>query len=264
MKSLPIALAAIACADPALADPRIATLGYDPSVIALVNGRVGIQSTIAFAPDEHIENVAVGDSASWQVTPNKHANLLFVKPVSATARTNMTVITDKRTYLFDLGIRPKAPPVYVLRFTYPKAANPPVTLAAVPPPPVSPNPPAVTPDALDFAWTPSGVKSLLPGRVFDDGRSTWLQWAKDVPLPAILTKGPEGDEGPMNYSVHGDYVVLDSVPGQIILRRGKAVARLTSARPADAAVAKRGDAAGRPERAARPPADAEAVADARP
>ena len=260
MKSLPILLTALAFAGPALADPRIATLGYDPSSIAPVNGRVGIQSTIAFAADEHIENVAVGDSASWQVTPNKHANLLFVKPVSATARTNMTVITDKRTYLFDLAVHPKAPPVYVLRFTYPKSATPPVTLAAVPPPPVSPNGPAVSPDALDFAWTSSGVKSLLPGRIFDDGRSTWLQWAKDVPLPAILTRGPEGDEGPMNYSVHGDYVVLDSVPGEIVLRRGKAVARLTSARP-NAAVVK-GGSADRPGSTTHP--SAEAIADARP
>lgn len=262
MKSLPILLAALAFAGPALADPRIATLGYDPSSIAPVNGRVGIQSTIAFAPDEHIENVAVGDSASWQVTPNKHANLLFVKPMLATARTNMTVITDKRTYLFDLGIHPKAPPVYVLRFTYPKVVSPPVVAVAVPPAPAPASPQAVTPDALNFAWAPSGVKSLLPGRVFDDGRSTWLQWAKDAPLPAILTRGPDGDEGPMNYSVHGDYVVLDSVPGQIILRRGKAVARLTSSRPDDAAVVKRGGG-GRPASTTRP-SPAEAVADARP
>jgi type IV secretion system protein VirB9 len=259
LKSLPILLAAMAFVDPALADPRIATLGYDPSAIALVNGRVGIQSTIAFAPDEHIENVAVGDSASWQVTPNKHANLLFVKPVSATARTNMTVVTDKRTYLFDLVTRTREAPIYSLRFTYPKVVSPPVVATAASP--AAANLPPVTPDALNFAWKPSGAKGLLPGRVFDDGRSTWLQWAKDVPLPAILTEGPEGDEGPMNYSVHGDYVVLDSVPGQIILRRGHAVARLTSVRAPDAAVEKRRGADRRGSTSRLP---AGTVADARP
>jgi type IV secretion system protein VirB9 len=235
MKSFPILLAATVFAGPAAAgDPRIVTRGYDPSAVSVLNGRVGIQSTVEFSSDEHIENVAVGNSASWQVTPNKHANLLFVKPVSATARTNMTVITDKRTYLFDLGISTKASPVYILRFAYPRVASSSapstaVTLAVPPAAPTLPKP--VTPDLLNFAWKSEGAKSLLPSRIFDDGKSTWLQWAKDAPLPAILSVGSGGDEGPMNYSVHGDYMVIDSVPQQIILRRGKAIARLLPSRP---------------------------------
>jgi hypothetical protein len=38
----------------------------------------------------------------WQITPNRRASLLFVKPLPGAHRTNMTVVTDKRTYLFDL------------------------------------------------------------------------------------------------------------------------------------------------------------------
>ena len=64
--------------------------------------RAGLQATVAFADNERIENVAIGDSNSWQVTPNKRANLLFVKPLAARARTNMTVVTDRHTYVFDL------------------------------------------------------------------------------------------------------------------------------------------------------------------
>ena len=252
MKSFPILLAAAAFAGPATAgDPRIVTRGYDASTVAQVNGRVGIQSTIEFSSDEHIENVAVGNSASWQVTPNKHANLLFVKPVSARARTNMTVITDKRTYLFDLGIRPMASPIYILRFVYPKTTNPsaPSTAVTLASPPAAPAIPApVAPDHLNFAWKSAGAKNLLPSRIFDDGRSTWLQWAKDAPLPAILSAGPGGDEGPMNYTVRGDYVVLDSVPEQIILRRGKALARLLSSRTRSADGQAKVTGAGRDEK----------------
>lgn len=227
MRSLPALLAAATFASPVTADPRIATRGYDAASVALVTGQLGIQSTIEFASDERIENVAVGNSASWQVTPNKHANLLFVKPVTAGTKTNMTVITDKRTYLFDLILRKNVPPIYVLRFTYPKLPNPPPPIPIGPAIPAPAAAQAPTPDELNFAWKSDGAKSLLPSRIFDDGRSTWLQWSKDAPLPAILSQGPGGDEGPMNYSVHGDYVVLDSVPEQIILRQGKAVARLT-------------------------------------
>src|SRR5690606_27195983 len=87
---------------PALAeDARIVERMYDPNEVVRVEGRAGVQATIRFAEDEHIENVAVGDSQKWQVTPNKRANLLFVKPLTERAMTNMTVVTDKHTYLFD-------------------------------------------------------------------------------------------------------------------------------------------------------------------
>ena len=85
-----------------------------------IEGRLGVQASIAFAEDEHIENVAIGDSATWQITPNKRANLLFVKPLAANARTNMTVVTDKRTYLFDLVASPRNSALYVLQFRYPE------------------------------------------------------------------------------------------------------------------------------------------------
>ena len=172
-------------AAPALAkDPRIATRFYDPSQIVTVHGHTGIQSTIEFGPDEHIDNVAVGDSADWQVTPNKHASLLFVKPMQPTAHTNMTVVTDQRTYLFDLVASPGATPVYVMRFTYPpepKRAMPVVPTAALTPEPapqLADKTPASTPADLNFAWTSAGAKQLLPARTFDDGKATWARLAQ--------------------------------------------------------------------------------------
>ncbi|MFD2579871.1 TrbG/VirB9 family P-type conjugative transfer protein [Novosphingobium colocasiae] len=90
-----------------------------------IDGKAGVQATIAFGQNEAIENVAVGDSQKWQITPNKRADLLFVKPLDSIARTNMTVVTNKRTYFFDLVASAKAKPLYMLRFTYkddPKAA----------------------------------------------------------------------------------------------------------------------------------------------
>ena len=91
-----------------------------------VQGRLGYQSMIEFGEGEQIENVAVGDSAAWQVTPNKRANLLFLKPLIGKARTNMTVVTDQRTYLFDLSVASTGnTPLYNLRFTY--GARPPQT-----------------------------------------------------------------------------------------------------------------------------------------
>ena len=99
---------ALALAGPLAAqDSRLQTLVFDENAVVRIEGRVKVQTTIKFAPDEVIENVAIGDSAAWQVQPNKAQTILFVKPLEPAARTNMTVVTDKRTYLFDLVASPR-------------------------------------------------------------------------------------------------------------------------------------------------------------
>ena len=212
-------------AAPAMAsDSRIVSKFYDSGAVVSIVGRAGVQSAIEFAPDERIENIAVGNSAAWQVTPNKRANLLFLKPMTGTAKSNMTVITDQRTYLFDLTTISKAAPVYVMRFTYPKSAikaAPAIVVEAQKPAP------ATTPANLNFAWSAKGSKHLVPTRMFDDGRATYLAWSQEVALPAVLARDPQGTEGPVNYRVEGNYLVVDGVPPLLVLRAGKDVALLT-------------------------------------
>jgi type IV secretion system protein VirB9 len=223
----------LAVAAPASAgDARIVQRLYNPDAVVRVDGRLNVQASIAFEDDEHIENVAIGDSASWQVTPNKRANLLFVKPLNPRARTNMTVVTDKRTYFFDLVTSATANPLYVLRFTYPaepKKALPQQTAAQG----MSPDEAAaltsekpLDPANLNFAWKTTGKPNLLPSRIYDDGNSTFVTWNAGRPVPAILIKNEKGDEGPVNYAVRGDVIVIEGVPGQILLRSGKDAALL--------------------------------------
>src|SRR6478672_3542459 len=205
-------LAIVGCVTAAqAADNRIRTQEYDANAIVKILGKAGIQSTIEFADDERIENVAVGDSSAWQITPNRRASLLFVKPTTAHSRTNMTVVTDKRTYMFDLVSGEKsAAPVYALKFSYPNekpaaAATRPVQQASA----VSTQPQAtMTADKLHFDWKSKGNGKLLPARVFDDGASLYLAWERDTPLPAILTMSEDRKEGPVNYRLSGEYIVI--------------------------------------------------------
>ncbi|USI73440.1 TrbG/VirB9 family P-type conjugative transfer protein [Sphingomonas morindae] len=234
----------LAASAPAWADPRIATHFYQPSEVVVIHGRGDTQSTIAFAPDERIENVAVGDSVGWQVAPNKRADLLFLKPTRPGARTNMTVVTDQRTYLFDLVAAPRQPPLYMLRFTYPAPPPRPAPPVVAAPTPAAPAVAAVAPPpdpaTFDFAWTMRGDRALLPARLFDDGRSTYLAWPRDTPLPAILTADERGGEGPVNYTTRGDVIIVDGVPARLVLRAGRKMATLTPQRsdpPGDAGVA---------------------------
>lgn len=219
-------------------DPRLVERLYDPDTVVRIEGKTKVQATIQFGEDERIENVAIGDSSTWQVTPNKRANLLFVKPLDPSARTNMTVITNRHTYLFDLVASPRAKPLYVLRFTYPEEpeAEQPDTQLAEGPNPVeiaaATDPYAVVdPSALNFEWDRDGDKDLLPVRAFDDGNATFLTWPAGQPVPAILIKDAKDTEGPVNYAVRGDTVVVDGVPREIVLRSGKDTAILVNTGP---------------------------------
>lgn len=237
--------ALLAMAAPAVADERLVEHEYNANEVVRIDGKAGVQATIAFGDNEAIENVAVGDSQSWQITPNKRADLLFVKPLEATARTNMTVVTNRRTYFFDLVASARSKPIYMLRFTYKEEPAAPPTpdamMAGLDPaergiaegdPTALPSDPA----ALNFAWKRTGSAKLLPSRIYDDGFATYLLWPELAPVPAILVENEQGDEGPVNYAVRGTTIVIADVPKKIILRSGKATAELVNARPDDAGV----------------------------
>ncbi|WP_121120228.1 TrbG/VirB9 family P-type conjugative transfer protein [Croceibacterium ferulae] len=236
-------VATVPAAQPAWAeDRRLVEHFYNAEEVVQLQGRANVQAVIRFAENEHIENVAIGDSQSWQVTPNKRANLLFVKPLADRAATNMTVVTDKRTYLFDLVASPaNRNPTYLLAFTYPeepKDDEPQLAGAAPAPVPNALEVAAVTdPYAvidsarLNRAWRAEGEPQLLPRTIYDDGDATFLSWPAGTPMPAILIRDLEGTEGPVNYAVRGDKIVVDGVPRQIILRSAKDVATLFNEGP---------------------------------
>ena len=236
-------LASTVIAAPAQADdPRLVERLYNADEVVKIEGRANVQATIRFGEDEHIENVAIGDSQAWQVTPNRRANLLFIKPLAERAATNMTVVTDKHTYLFDLVASPAhRNPLYVLAFDYPDEPEEDTQLAEGEATPQGPNaveiaattdPYAVVdPAELNYAWETKGAAALLPAQVYDDGEATFLTWAPGTTMPAILIKDHEGTEGPVNFAVRGEVIVVDGVPREIVLRAGDNAATLTNRGP---------------------------------
>ena len=76
------------------------------------------------------------------------------------------------------------------------------------------------------------LRRLLPARTYDDGTSTFLAWPAGSPVPAILIKDTAGTEGPVNFTVRGDVIVVDGVPREIVLRSGKDNATLVNSGPA--------------------------------
>ena len=229
------ALALAMLAAPAAAkDSRLVEVFYDEAKVVRLDGKVTVQASIVFGDDETIENVAIGDSQAWQVTPNKRADILFVKPLAPRASTNLTVITSKRTYLFDLVASPNAKPLYVLRFDYPDEPEEETQLAQAnsAEQQAASDPFAVVdPADLNFAWSASGDPELLPENTFDDGSATFLTWPQGKQVPAILVENAKGVEGPVNFTVRGDTIVVDGVLRTLILRSGEERAELINTGP---------------------------------
>lgn len=214
-------------------DARLRVEPYPGNRVLRIAGRTGVQAVIAFGEDEHIENVAIGDANAWQVTPNRRANMLFVKPLQAHAVTNLTVVTDRHSYFFDLAAAPGSHALYALTFTYPAATKPQK-------PAIAPGltaeeaglaqaaPQALPTDlaALDFGWKTKGKPALLPARVFADGRNTYLSWPARASLPAVLGVDDKGNESPLNFAVRDDMIVIEGVPARIVLRAGRDLATI--------------------------------------
>lgn len=108
---------------PITTDNRIKTYIYSPNEIYLLVLHFGFQSHIEFSKNEEIQTITLGDSYAWKITPL--ANRLFIKPLERNIRTNMTIITNKRTYQFDIVAKEleegaEKDLVYAIRFYYPK------------------------------------------------------------------------------------------------------------------------------------------------
>ena len=212
---------------PSPGDPRIRVVTYNENQIVSLRGYLGYQMLVEFDPNERIENVAIGDSLGWQVTPNRAATLLFVKPITRGAATNMTVVTSLRRYSFQLVAREATGPsdpniIYTVRFAYP-----PVASAAARPATPPPAPPALA--DLNLAYTVKNAGNASAVRVFDDGRATFFQFAEAADAPAIFLVGPDGKEELVNAQWRGQYMVVDQIAPDFVLRIGRRGVRVHNA-----------------------------------
>lgn len=207
-------------APPAAAgDPRIQTVAYNEDQVVLLQGAPGYLITVEFGADEQIENVAVGDSGAWQVTPNRRGDYLFVKPVQAVS-TNMTVVTSARTYLFELSplYGPSPQMAYTVRFSYPAGQSESIADEA-------------PTREIKGSYRLTGAQALRPSRIADDGRHTYIEWPRDRDLPAVYALDSQGRETLVNGAMRDDLFVIDSVASRLIFRIDRNVARAERIRP---------------------------------
>lgn len=188
---------------------------------------------IEFGPGEEIAvTPAIGDSVQWQVTGGgRH---LFIKPSKSDIFTSMTVITNLRTYQFTLRSSPAGGQWYQrVSWRYPDAIAAAQTLelsrqverkrvdslnASEP----------LDVEKLNFAYTVRGDAEFKPTTVFDNGVHTWIRMPrKNQELPAVFVRS-EGQAQLVNYSVRGDFVVVQRLAEEFLLRLGEEEVRIRS------------------------------------
>jgi type IV secretion system protein VirB9 len=117
-------IASITNADePITTDNRVKTYVYNENEIYPLVIFYGYQTSIEFANGEEVATISMGDSYAWQMTPV--GRRIFIKPLEDNIHTNMTILTNKRAYQFDLFSKKAQETinnelVYVMRFYYPE------------------------------------------------------------------------------------------------------------------------------------------------
>ena len=209
-------------------DPHLQVVDYQAGQVVQLRGSPGYQLMVELSPDEQIQNVALGDSGSWQVSINKAADRLFLKPVQAGSATNMTVVTSVRLYAFELVTVADATMEmpYTVQFRYPA----PTSHAAT----------AGNEGFVDVAaarrrlsqYRISGDRVLRPAAVTDDGFRTYIRWPKGAPIPAIYAIDPFGNEVLVNGMMGPDDIyVVDGTPQQLLFRIDREVAQARRVNP---------------------------------
>ncbi len=180
---------------PITTDSRIRTLVYNPNEVYELKFYYNYQSFIEFSEDEEIEMISIGEAFAWRLTPA--GKRLFIRPLEIAAHTNMTIITNKRTYHFDIRsdeFTGKADEdlVYTIRFFYPQIGQP----LPIPPQLAVPNP-----AAKQVLPSPSPLPPPLGGQSTIKTPTPTVKI--DEPLPGIVVRNPEGSDINLDYSLAG-------------------------------------------------------------
>lgn len=197
---------------PGNGDPRFQTVQFKPDQVVQIPVAIGFGLTIAFSPTEQIENIVIGEGAGWQITPNKKGNHLFIKLLShGTPTTNLTVITNARTYVFLLtptfGLEPDLPLVITFIYSGQQVKADEVKTSE-------------NRQALISRYRLSGSRDLRPNQVFDDGIRTYIKFSVEQSMPAIYAENESGSEQLIDGKVRGEYFVIDAINRRLIFRLG--------------------------------------------
>ena len=234
---------------PAKEDKRMQFVDYSPNNVTQINAVTGLITTITFEPGETVVNYGSGYSTAWEFSTA--GNQFFLKPKAEQATTNLVVITNRRTYVFDVRLTwNKAKATYHLLFKYPeeekrraeaekvareKAAKRKARLEqkTIDATAVSPYMTPTIPDAPEtkFNWKytmnfgrSDQSQAIAPVAVYDDGLFTVIRFTSQGDFPAVYrVLGDDGEKLVNRHIDESGALIIRGVYPELRLRAGSGV-----------------------------------------
>lgn len=188
-------------------DWRLQTFQYEPDVVYRLDVEIGHHIAVTFAAGEQIQSIALGDDTAWRAVPSGRGDMLFVNAGASAPSTNMTVVTDIRTYVFSLSTGYGGAP-WMVRFIYPSTAHEDHEQALM----------SILPPGR---YRMRGSRDLRPVEIADDGRRTVIRWAEEQAIPAVFAEDSSGREGMVDGQMRDGAFVIDHVYSELIFRMGR-------------------------------------------
>jgi type IV secretion system protein VirB9 len=240
-KSVPLDIAAQAI--PAPKENRIVRYTYSPDVIFRILAVPNMTTHLELGEDEGVkETPAIGDSAQWMVTGGPRH--LFIKPLRFDLETSLTVVTNKRTYQFQLiaGKSAEAQVFQKLSFLYPDrelevklrkesdAAAVEAEQNRLSSQVVATN---VDPASLDFGFEITGQAAFKPTAVYTNGKFTFLVMPNTQDSPAVFLLDDEDNPSLIYYQVKANMIVVERVASRLLLKLGNTEVKITKRVPSE-------------------------------
>ncbi len=214
---------------PISTDSRIRVMTYSPNEVFKFTGYYNYQASIELAKDEEIVSISMGNQTAWQMVPSGYR--IFLKPIEDDADTNMTLITNKRVYFFELyglsAIDMRDPDmVFNVKFLYPDEESSHTSeIVKLNTNTTSDLPDLNHPEKYNFNYTISGSDIIAPVKIYDDGEFTYLEF-KDInaEMPAIFSVDENLNENIVNYRINNQKaptVIIERVYAKLSLKSGK-------------------------------------------
>jgi len=202
-------------------DARVRSVIYNPADVVQIETVAGIATHIEVEEGERFVTHAFGDAEAWKfMNEGRH---YFVKAAAENADTNLTIVTNRRTYYFTLRLAPakKAAVMYGVSFIYPevvaKRAEVEARKAAVA------QRLAERRGWQNWEYSMSGDLDIAPIEAWDNGEFTYFRLAGNRDAPGFYMVDADGQESIVNRNTIGasnDVVVLHKVTSKWIVRLG--------------------------------------------
>ena len=214
-------------------DQRIQYFTYNSDNVYPIYSKLGYSTLIQLEDDEHLQDdegiLGMGFAKGWSLGV-KGNNIVF-KPIADLPDTNLLVVTNKRTYAFDLKVR-DSNITYVAKFKYPdteqknkeKIAEKLPSQLYIRPVKDEKNKEVYIDNRFNTSYFKKGNLEITPNKVWDDSLFTYLKYDNANDLPAVYKVMPDGSEVLINSHTKEDVLVVHEVVKTLRLRLGKSVA----------------------------------------